>query len=111
MFQFIEGPDGSAGFFFSFSVKGVQEIAFFIYVYFFFRRDLGLQWTKVLNEPLEVVDPEIADIIELEKARQWKVSFFFLFFLKILYMYRKASILLMFLCLIETSSSVLYILT
>ncbi|KAG4992172.1 hypothetical protein JHK87_025629 [Glycine soja] len=25
-----------------------------------------------LNAPLEVVDPEIADIIELEKARQWK---------------------------------------
>ncbi|KAM0949978.1 putative glycine hydroxymethyltransferase [Dioscorea sansibarensis] len=31
-----------------------------------------ITWTKVLNEPLEVVDPEIADIIELEKARQWK---------------------------------------
>ncbi|EYU36435.1 hypothetical protein MIMGU_mgv1a0053861mg, partial [Erythranthe guttata] len=29
-------------------------------------------WTKQLNEPLEEVDPEIADIIELEKARQWK---------------------------------------
>ncbi|URD72946.1 Interconversion of serine and glycine (By similarity) [Musa troglodytarum] len=26
-----------------------------------------------LNAPLEVVDPEIADIVELEKARQWKV--------------------------------------
>ncbi|CAL9750965.1 unnamed protein product [Musa acuminata subsp. burmannicoides] len=25
-----------------------------------------------LNAPLEVVDPEIADIVELEKARQWK---------------------------------------
>ncbi|XP_056167874.1 serine hydroxymethyltransferase, mitochondrial isoform X2 [Syzygium oleosum] len=29
-------------------------------------------WIKQLNEPLEVIDPEIADIIELEKARQWK---------------------------------------
>ncbi|MQL05564.1 hypothetical protein EI015_26185, partial [Escherichia coli] len=29
-------------------------------------------WPKQLNAPLEVVDPEIADIIELEKARQWK---------------------------------------
>ena len=31
------------------------------------------QWPKQLNAPLEVVDPEIADIIELEKARQCKV--------------------------------------
>jgi hypothetical protein len=41
-----------------------------------------MQWTKQLNAPLEEVDPEVADIIELEKARQWKVcvvqSFFFL---------------------------------
>ncbi|KAF1889151.1 hypothetical protein Lal_00024473 [Lupinus albus] len=29
-------------------------------------------WIKQLNEPLEVIDPEITDIIELEKARQWK---------------------------------------
>ena len=34
---------------------------------------LDLQWPKQLNAPLEIVDPEIADIIELEKARQWKV--------------------------------------
>lgn len=34
-----------------------------------------LQWIKQLNAPLEVIDPEIADIIELEKARQWKVFF------------------------------------
>ncbi|CAA7052323.1 unnamed protein product [Microthlaspi erraticum] len=27
---------------------------------------------KLLNAPLEEIDPEIADIIELEKARQWK---------------------------------------
>lgn len=39
-----------------------------------------LQWPKQLNAPLEVVDPEIADIIELEKARQWKVSLGSLFF-------------------------------
>jgi glycine hydroxymethyltransferase len=46
-----------------------------------------LQWIKQLNDPLEVVDPEIEDIIELEKARQWKVGsefistvFFSLFF-------------------------------
>ncbi|KAL3620398.1 hypothetical protein CASFOL_035310 [Castilleja foliolosa] len=32
----------------------------------------GFQWPKQLNAPLEVVDPEIADIIEHEKARQWK---------------------------------------
>lgn len=31
-----------------------------------------VNWIKQLNEPLEVIDPEIADIIELEKARQWK---------------------------------------
>ncbi|RYQ96826.1 hypothetical protein Ahy_B08g092712 isoform D [Arachis hypogaea] len=31
------------------------------------------QWPKQLNASLEEVDPEIADIIELEKARQWKV--------------------------------------
>ncbi|RYQ96827.1 hypothetical protein Ahy_B05g077845 isoform F [Arachis hypogaea] len=30
-------------------------------------------WPKQLNASLEEVDPEIADIIELEKARQWKV--------------------------------------
>ncbi|KAG6786378.1 hypothetical protein POTOM_007978 [Populus tomentosa] len=29
-------------------------------------------WIKQLNAPLEEIDPEIADIIELEKARQWK---------------------------------------
>ncbi|RWR74077.1 serine hydroxymethyltransferase, mitochondrial [Cinnamomum micranthum f. kanehirae] len=29
-------------------------------------------WPKQLNAPLEEVDPEIANIIELEKARQWK---------------------------------------
>lgn len=32
-----------------------------------------LQWPKQLNAPLEEVDPEINDIIEHEKARQWKV--------------------------------------
>lgn len=31
------------------------------------------QWPKQLNAPLEEVDPEIADIIEHEKTRQWKV--------------------------------------
>ncbi|KAH1053361.1 hypothetical protein GLYMA_08G274400v4 [Glycine max] len=35
----------------------------------------GVTWPKQLNAPLEVVDPEIADIIELEKARQWKIEF------------------------------------
>ena len=29
-------------------------------------------WPKQLNASLEVVDPEVADIIELEKNRQWK---------------------------------------
>ncbi|KAF7047765.1 hypothetical protein CFC21_056648 [Triticum aestivum] len=32
----------------------------------------AVTWPKQLNAPLEEVDPEIADIIELEKARQWK---------------------------------------
>ncbi|OWM71354.1 hypothetical protein CDL15_Pgr011483 [Punica granatum] len=44
------------------------------------RRDLRLEfdrfrvslWIKQLNFSLEDIDPEIADIIELEKARQWK---------------------------------------
>ncbi|XP_028068982.1 serine hydroxymethyltransferase, mitochondrial isoform X2 [Camellia sinensis] len=31
-----------------------------------------VSWPKQLNSPLEIVDPEIANIIELEKARQWK---------------------------------------
>ncbi|KAL2453825.1 Serine hydroxymethyltransferase 1 [Abeliophyllum distichum] len=31
-----------------------------------------VNWTKPLNAPLEEVDPEIFDIVELEKARQWK---------------------------------------
>ncbi|XLU24291.1 hypothetical protein S245_060357, partial [Arachis hypogaea] len=31
-----------------------------------------VSWPKQLNASLEVVDPEIVDIIELEKARQWK---------------------------------------
>ncbi|QHN81733.1 Serine hydroxymethyltransferase [Arachis hypogaea] len=31
-----------------------------------------VSWPKQLNASLEEVDPEIADIIELEKARQWK---------------------------------------
>ncbi|KAL8520028.1 hypothetical protein ACS0TY_010823 [Phlomoides rotata] len=38
----------------------------------------GVSWPKQLNAPLEVVDPEIADIIEHEKARQWKVYASFL---------------------------------
>ncbi|KAH7566792.1 hypothetical protein ACOSP7_023450 [Xanthoceras sorbifolium] len=32
----------------------------------------SVTWPKQLNAPLEAVDPEIANIIELEKARQWK---------------------------------------
>ncbi|KAJ6892815.1 hypothetical protein NC651_025890 [Populus alba x Populus x berolinensis] len=32
----------------------------------------GVSWPKQLNAPLEAVDPQVADIIELEKARQWK---------------------------------------
>ncbi|KAK8490600.1 hypothetical protein V6N12_076267 [Hibiscus sabdariffa] len=32
----------------------------------------GVTWPKQLNAPLEAVDPEIADIIELAKAPQWK---------------------------------------
>ncbi|KAG0475155.1 hypothetical protein HPP92_014841, partial [Vanilla planifolia] len=31
-----------------------------------------ITWPKTLNDSLETVDPEIADIIELEKNRQWK---------------------------------------
>ncbi|KAH7524795.1 hypothetical protein FEM48_Zijuj06G0157000 [Ziziphus jujuba var. spinosa] len=37
-----------------------------------FLSNFGLQWIKQLNAPLEAIDPEITDIIELEKARQWK---------------------------------------
>ncbi|KAK4352282.1 hypothetical protein RND71_027800 [Anisodus tanguticus] len=36
------------------------------------REDPRVTWIKQLNAPLEDIDPEIADIIELEKARQWK---------------------------------------
>lgn len=32
-----------------------------------------LQWPKVLNAPLSDVDPELFDIIEKEKNRQYKV--------------------------------------
>ena len=39
------------------------------------RRLMWLQWPKVLNAPLAEVDPELADIIEHEKNRQWKVMF------------------------------------
>ena len=39
-------------------------------IFFFY----ACQWIKQLNDPLETIDPEIADIIELEKARQWKVN-------------------------------------
>ncbi|XP_021747689.1 serine hydroxymethyltransferase, mitochondrial-like [Chenopodium quinoa] len=35
-------------------------------------KQVSVTWPKQLNAPLEVVDPEIADIIEHEKARQWK---------------------------------------
>ncbi|RZR84392.1 hypothetical protein BHM03_00011225 [Ensete ventricosum] len=38
-----------------------------------YEKEVRVSWPKQLNAPLEVVDPEIADIIELEKARQWKV--------------------------------------
>ena len=34
---------------------------------------LCAQWPKVLNAPLSEVDPELEDIIEHEKNRQWKV--------------------------------------
>ena len=43
---------------------------FILFVLFSYK----FQRLKQLNAPLEVVDPEIADIIELEKARQWKVK-------------------------------------
>ena len=32
----------------------------------------ALQWPKLLNAPLAEVDPEVTDIIEKEKNRQWK---------------------------------------
>ena len=32
-----------------------------------------MQWPKRLNAPLSEVDPELVDIIEKEKNRQWKV--------------------------------------
>ncbi|RZS25846.1 hypothetical protein BHM03_00059108 [Ensete ventricosum] len=36
------------------------------------RRNLASRLKKAARAPFEVVDPEIADIVELEKARQWK---------------------------------------
>nr|pir glycine hydroxymethyltransferase (EC 2.1.2.1) A_IG002P16.3 - Arabidopsis thaliana [Arabidopsis thaliana] len=33
---------------------------------------LRFMWIKQLNASLDEIDPEVADIIELEKARQWK---------------------------------------
>ncbi|XP_039017234.1 serine hydroxymethyltransferase 2, mitochondrial-like [Hibiscus syriacus] len=33
-------------------------------------------WVHQLNAPLEEIDPEIANIIELEKAWQWKMFTF-----------------------------------
>lgn len=33
----------------------------------------SLQWPQQLNAGLEEVDPELFDIIEKEKNRQWKV--------------------------------------
>ncbi|PWA63312.1 hypothetical protein CTI12_AA352320 [Artemisia annua] len=38
----------------------------------FHGREEVLYWPKQLNAPLEVVDPEIADVIGHEKACQWK---------------------------------------
>lgn len=35
------------------------------------------QWPKLLNASLAEVDPELLDIIEKEKNRQWKVSLVF----------------------------------
>lgn len=46
---------------------------------------LLLQWPKQLNSSLEEIDPEIADIIELEKARQWKVYKIFSFIILLCY--------------------------
>jgi len=62
-----------------------------------------LQWPKQLNAPLKAVDPEVADIIELEKARQWKVSPGSLFFVL-----TKLLILLCWLVLIRSLASELY---
>ncbi|KAI3503641.1 hypothetical protein L1887_32087 [Cichorium endivia] len=41
---------------------------------FLYKARLGITWPKQLNAPLEVVDPEIADIIDLQKVRQWKIA-------------------------------------
>ena len=30
------------------------------------------QWPEIINKPIEEVDPEMSEIIEREKARQWK---------------------------------------
>lgn len=34
------------------------------------------QWPKLLNTSLQEVDPDLYDIIEKEKNRQWKVCVF-----------------------------------
>lgn len=50
-------------------------IQFVLYCKEIHTKKFWLQWIKQLNDPLEAIDPEIADIIELEKARQWKVPY------------------------------------
>lgn len=36
------------------------------------RRSPRSQWPEMINKPLEEIDPEMCEIIEHEKARQWK---------------------------------------
>ena len=37
------------------------------------RLDKHITWPSTMNASLEEVDPEMADIVEHEKSRQWKV--------------------------------------
>lgn len=50
-----------------------NHVGVYVFIHLMILLDLMKQWIKQLNAPLEEIDPEIADIIELEKARQWKV--------------------------------------
>jgi hypothetical protein len=49
----------------------LQRAQHFAFVLFMLRGHL--QWPKVINAPLAEVDPELYDIIEHEKNRQYKV--------------------------------------
>ena len=65
------------------------------------------QWTSQLNAPLQEVDPEISNIIELEKARQWKVNIHSIFayqtkfvFIDLIYIPRRNTLIMWYWCVV-----------